>query len=158
MEQVYWNADQQAARPGIFKGLVLCICLYFILHTPKRRRALTPTPALRVNPPSCPPSAGHRYQICWPHDAQMMPAVSGFFLSTVLISEIKKKNQNPILSTLNSQLSILNHAHVVRSRIPQRESSTHCTLLQHSKVHPPHAAGWRTKSGFFFYMRVLTGC
>lgn len=57
MEQVYWNADQQAARPGIFKGLVLCICLYFILHTPKRRRALTPTPAilppfaLRVNPP-----------------------------------------------------------------------------------------------------------
>ena len=54
----------------------------------------------------------------------------------------KKKNQNPKLSTLNSQLSTLNHAHVAAS--PQGESSTHHTLLQHSKVHPPHAAGWRT--------------
>ena len=26
---------------------------------------------------------------------------------------------------------------------PQRDSSTHHTPLHHSKVHPPHAAGWR---------------
>ena len=41
-----------------------------------------------------------------------------------------------------TQLSTLNHSHAVVA--PQRDSSTHHTPLHHSKVHPPHAAGWRT--------------
>jgi hypothetical protein len=50
---------------------------------------------------------------------------------TVLI-KVKIKKKKP------TQLSTLNHSHAVVA--PQRESSTHHTLLHHSKVHPPHAA------------------
>jgi hypothetical protein len=56
---------------------------------------------------------------------------------SVLI-KVKIKKKKP------TQLSTLNHSHAVVA--PQRESSTHKTLLHHSKVHPPHAAGRRTKS------------
>ena len=56
---------------------------------------------------------------------------------TVLI-KVKIKKKKP------TQLSTLNHSHAVAA--PQRDSSTHHTPLHHSKVHPPHAAGWRTKS------------
>ena len=59
-----------------------------------------------------------------------------FFLSTVLI-KVKIKKKKP------TQLSTLSHTH---DTAPQRDSSTHHTPLHHSKVHPPHAAGWRTKS------------
>ena len=56
--------------------------------------------------------------------------------STVLKVKIKKKKP--------TQLSTLSHSH---DTAPQRDSSTHHTPLHHSKVHPPHAAGWgwRTK-------------
>ena len=55
---------------------------------------------------------------------------------TVLI-KVKIKKKKP------TQLSTLSHTH---DTAPQRDSSTHHTPLHHSKVHPPHAAGWRTKS------------
>jgi hypothetical protein len=42
-----------------------------------------------------------------------------------------------------TQLSTLNRSHAVVA--PQRDSSTHHIPLHHSKVHPPHAAGWRWK-------------
>jgi hypothetical protein len=87
----------------------------FILYTPHSQKAARANSNSRPSRQSAVMSAVRWPHICWPHDAQMMPAVSVFFLSTVLISEIKKKNQNPKLSTLNSQLSILNHAHVVVS-------------------------------------------
>ena len=51
--------------------------------------------------------------------------------------KVKIKKKKP------TQLSTLNHTH---DTAPQRDSSTHHTPLHHSKVHPPHAAGWRTKS------------
>jgi len=56
--------------------------------------------------------------------------------STVLI-KVKIKKKKP------TQLSTLSHAH---DTAPQRDSCTHHTPLHHSKVHPPRAAGWRTKS------------
>ena len=52
--------------------------------------------------------------------------------------KVKIKKKKP------TQLSTLNHSHAVVA--PQRDSSTHHTPLHHFKVHPPHAAGWRTKS------------
>ena len=54
-----------------------------------------------------------------------------------VLIKVKIKKKKP------TQLSTLNHTH---DTAPQRDSSTHHTPLHHSKVHPPHAAGWRTKS------------
>jgi hypothetical protein len=67
-----------------------------------------------------------------------------------------------IKKTKPTQLSTLNHSHAVVA--PQRDSSTHHNLLHHSKVHPPHAAGWRTKltisttfwNTIYFYTHVYT--
>ena len=63
---------------------------------------------------------------------------------TVLI-KVKIKKKKP------TQLSTLSHTH---DTAPQRESCTHHTPLHHSKVHPPHAAGWRS---VFLLYRVLYG-
>lgn len=54
-----------------------------------------------------------------------------------VLIKVKIKKKKP------TQLSTLSHTH---DTAPQRDSSTHHTPLHHSKVHPPHAAGWRTKS------------
>ena len=78
---------------------------------------------------------GHMY-------SDSLGAAAGFApeRTTVLI-KVKIKKKKP------TQLSTLNHSHAVAApHVPQRDSSTHHTPLHHTKVHPPHAAGWRTKS------------
>ena len=64
------------------------------------------------------------------------PSARGGGTATVLI-KVKIKKKKP------TQLSALNHTH---DTAPQRDSSTYHTPLHHSKVHPPLAAGWHTKS------------
>ena len=77
--------------------------------------------------------------------SKMIVAAAVVF-TAVAITVAGRLTQTPPHAARRRDDAIASRSHAFETVSPQRESSTHHTQLQHSKVHPPHAAGWRTKS------------